>query len=224
MKHLENYEYFNEELTNQISLGGSYIGRMFNSAKRYGESIFNRVFGGTRSGNLGFSIGKGSKSVNNGLSKLISKTQRLFNEDDIFDQALKTDKETRIFAKKINDIVSGGQMDDSKRKEIINLIDEHQFYIKNNKKSSLKDLKNVLMKYKLELIFEITKVRDFVNKSISLQSALHNPVTKNKLNRCVGEYNNSIDDLIKEINQNNLGLKYKNSLKKFKEALENSKK
>lgn len=203
MKRVKDFQTFNESLTNNISFGGSYLGRLFNSAWRLSKSAVSkiRVYG---------------KKWKDPMYNLISSVPNFFNEDDILSHALNVDSQTRDFAKKVDSIIrsSGGNVSDVERKKIINLIDEHQVYIKNFKKSSLKELKKVLMKYKLELIFELQEVQDFKNKYSNL----------NPSQTSIDDYNTSIENLIHEIDNTNLGLKYSNSLKKFKKTLENSKK
>lgn len=204
MKTIQDFQTFNESLTNNISFGGSYLGRLFNSAIRLGKSVIS-------------SLRVSGKKWRDPMYSLISSVPNLFNEDDILSNALDNDSQTRIFSKKIDSIIKscGGNVTDKERKQIINLIDEHQLYIKNFKKSSLKGLKKVLMKYKLELIFELQEVQDFKNKYRNL-----NP----NIQTSVDDYNTSIRTLIIDIENTNLGLKYSNSLKKFKKTLENSKK
>lgn len=212
MKRVKDFQTFNESLTNNISFGGSYLGRMIKSTWRFGSAIWDRWF----------SVNKGSGPFSKAMSNLMSTSQNLFNDDDIIKNAIKTDAQTRFFQNKLNAIVGGSTvLNDPERKQIINLIDEHQVYIKNFKKSSLRDFNQVLMKYKLSLIFELIELDVFKTKLNKLQIT---PKNDPNYGNALGEYNKSIDNLLNLIDTTNLGLKYKNSLKKFKKALENSKK
>jgi hypothetical protein len=201
MKKVLRYEDYNES----VSLGGSTIGRTVSTAWRVFKKALSKI-GITRPDGIKQDFG----------IPVYTNELPLFNINDAVKQCMAKDAETREFVYAYQRIWYSGYSDLYKRVNLVDLIDEHIFYIRKFKRSFIPLLESHLVELKYDLLLGMDIFKKFID--------LKTKSVKTPNDKKIGiEFNNEIDVILHKIDATNLGLKFRNTLKDFREAIQNEK-